>query len=81
MADGPDLLTAGQAARLLHVVPRVLNGWARRGVVPCVVTAGGERRFRRSDIEGLADDGFAGVREPRRPPPTEGTGGATLPMP
>lgn len=65
---------------MLGVKPRVLKRWADRGQVPCIMTGREERRFRRSDIEGWAG-GLAGDREPRRPRPTEGSGGASLPLP
>ncbi len=44
-------LTSGQSARLLNVSPKTVNRWAARGLLPCVVTMGGHRRFRQEDIE------------------------------
>ncbi len=50
-----EYLTPGQAANLLHVSPKTLNRWAREGLVPCIVTLGGHRRFRRDEIEEIAE--------------------------
>ncbi len=50
-----EYLTPGQAATLLHVSPKTLNRWAHEGRVPCIVTLGGHRRFRRDDIEAIAE--------------------------
>ncbi len=49
-----EYLTPGQAASLLHVSPKTLNRWAHEGRVPCIVTLGGHRRFRRDQIEAIA---------------------------
>ena len=37
--------TAGYAARTLHVSPSTLRLWADRGLIECVKTAGGHRRY------------------------------------
>jgi excisionase family DNA binding protein len=44
-------VTVGQAAQMLHVSPKTVNRWANEGRIPCIVTFGGHRRFRRKDIE------------------------------
>ena len=44
-------LTSGESARLLNVSPKTVNRWAARGLLPCVVTMGGHRRFRLDDVE------------------------------
>lgn len=57
--DGPDIegeteldwLTTSDAARLLAIHPNTLRGWANTGKVACFRTPGGDRRFRRVDIE------------------------------
>ncbi len=49
-----EYVTPGQAARMLHVSPKTVNRWAQEGRIPCLVTLGGHRRFRRLDIEGVA---------------------------
>ncbi|HEV3364693.1 MAG TPA: helix-turn-helix domain-containing protein [Acidimicrobiia bacterium] len=49
--DTPQYLTSGESARLLNVSPKTVNRWAAQGLLPCIVTMGGHRRFRREDIE------------------------------
>lgn len=49
-----DYLTPGEVARLLHVSPKTISRWAAQGLLPCVVTLGGHRRFRREDVEEAA---------------------------
>jgi excisionase family DNA binding protein len=48
-------LRAAEAAALLRVSPKTISRWAREGKLGHVVTLGGHRRFRRADIEALAD--------------------------
>ncbi len=57
MAEEPEVsyLTPSQAARILHVSPKTVDRWADQGRIPCVVTLGGHRRFRREDILAVAD--------------------------
>jgi excisionase family DNA binding protein len=43
-------LTAGEVARLLHVSPKTVSRWAAQGLIPCLKTLGGHRRFQRKDI-------------------------------
>jgi excisionase family DNA binding protein len=50
-----DYLTPGEAAQVLHVSPKTVNRWANEGRIACIVTLGGHRRFRREDIEAVAD--------------------------
>lgn len=50
-ADGGPQLTAGQAARILQVSRKTVSRWADKGLIPCLVTLGGHRRFRRSALE------------------------------
>lgn len=45
------LLTSTQAAELLQASPTSVKRWADAGVLPCVRTAGGHRRFRADDLE------------------------------
>ena len=49
-----EYLTPGQVARLLHVSPKTISRWAAQGLLPCLVTLGGHRRFRREDVEEVA---------------------------
>lgn len=46
-----EYLTPGEVARLLHVSPKTISRWASEGLLPCLVTLGGHRRFRRADID------------------------------
>lgn len=46
-----DYLSAGQVAVLLHVSPKTVSRWATQGLLPCLVTLGGHRRFRLADVE------------------------------
>jgi excisionase family DNA binding protein len=48
---GDDYVTPGEAARHLHVSPKTINRWANDGRIPCIVTLGGHRRFRRADVD------------------------------
>jgi excisionase family DNA binding protein len=40
----PAILTPGELARILHVNPKTITGWAREGKLSAVVTPGGHRR-------------------------------------
>lgn len=51
MRSGAELLTTRQAARLLGAGTTSVKRWADMGLVQTVRTAGGHRRFKRSDIE------------------------------
>lgn len=46
-----EYLTAGEVARILHVSPKTISRWAAQGLIPCLVTLGGHRRFRREDVD------------------------------
>lgn len=46
-----EYVTPGEAARYLHVSPKTINRWANDGRIPCIVTLGGHRRFRREDVD------------------------------
>lgn len=47
----PNLLTTSQAATFLGTSVATLRRWASAGLLPTERTAGGHRRFRRSDLE------------------------------
>lgn len=47
---GDEYVTPGEAARHLFVSPKTINRWANDGRLPCIVTLGGHRRFRREDV-------------------------------
>ena len=46
-------LSTQAAARRLGVAPHTLRRWSASGVLPCVRTAGGHRRFRQEDVDEL----------------------------
>ncbi len=48
-----DVLTLGEAARLLGVDPDTLRRWSDAGKIEVFTTAGGHRRFRRSAIDAM----------------------------
>jgi excisionase family DNA binding protein len=47
-------LRPGEVAARLRVSPKTVGRWAEAGVLPVERTAGGHRRFQRSDVEALA---------------------------
>jgi excisionase family DNA binding protein len=49
-----DFLRPAEAAKLLHVSPQTISRWAKEGRIGYVVTLGGHRRFRASEVERLA---------------------------
>lgn len=51
-----DLLPIGDAARLLGVSVETLRRWDRGGRISSVRTLGGQRRFRRGDIDRVGTD-------------------------
>jgi MerR family transcriptional regulator, light-induced transcriptional regulator len=57
--DDELLLTTRDAAALLGVGTTAVKRWADDGLVPCVRTAGGHRRFRARDLERLRQGGAA----------------------
>jgi excisionase family DNA binding protein len=48
-----ELLTSGEAAAVLQVVPQTVARWANDGTLECTRTAGGHRRFRETDVQAL----------------------------
>ncbi len=54
MSTDPEYLTPGELARILHVSPKTISRWASEGRIPCIVTLGGHRRFRRADAMAVA---------------------------
>ena len=54
---GKMMLRLSAAAELLDVNQHTLRRWADSGKVPCHRTAGGQRRFRRPDLERILRDG------------------------
>lgn len=49
------LLTTREVAELMGVGPTSVKRWADTGLLPCVRTAGGHRRFNRSEVDRFAD--------------------------
>jgi excisionase family DNA binding protein len=58
-----EFLRPAEAAQLLHVSPQTISRWAKEGRIGYVVTLGGHRRFRASEIHRLA-----GATVPPQPP-------------
>jgi len=56
MPSSTDLLSTGQAARLLSVTPDTVLKWIKQGRVPAAQTAGGHYRIARENIESLLCD-------------------------
>jgi excisionase family DNA binding protein len=50
-----EFLRPAEAAKLLHVSPQTISRWAKEGKIGYVVTLGGHRRFRSSEIHALAE--------------------------
>ncbi len=48
-----EYLRPAQAAAMLHVSPQTVRRWAAEGKLRCVLTAGGHRRFPRSEVQRL----------------------------
>jgi excisionase family DNA binding protein len=49
-----EILTAAEAAALLHVHPKTLDRWVAEGRLPVIQTVPrGKRQFLRSDVEAL----------------------------
>jgi hypothetical protein len=51
--DPDDLLVCRDVAAIFAVCPRTITNWARRGTLATTRTAGGDLRFRRSDVLAL----------------------------
>jgi excisionase family DNA binding protein len=49
--ESEQTLSTARAARLLEVGPSTVKRWADEGLLPCIRTAGGHRRFRREAVE------------------------------
>jgi excisionase family DNA binding protein len=55
-----DFLSSVEVAKLAGVGPTAVKRWADQGLLPCVRTAGGHRRFRRGEVESF-------LKAPNRP--------------
>ncbi|MGI8333614.1 helix-turn-helix domain-containing protein [Actinomadura scrupuli] len=56
LPDLPDYLTTTELAALLRVSRGTVSGWARRGLIPYVVTPTGYRRFSRATVQRLLEE-------------------------
>ena len=54
-SEDEEFLRPAEAARLLHVSPQTISRWAKEGRIGYVVTLGGHRRFRGSEIRRIAE--------------------------
>ena len=61
---GNAYLGAGEAARILEVSPKTVSRWADKGLIPCVTTLGGHRRFLRSTVERIRRDMYGRTSAP-----------------
>lgn len=57
-----EYLTPSQVAGVLHVSPKTVSRWATQGFLPCLVTLGGHRRFRREDVESALQEMAGGLK-------------------
>lgn len=55
--DGDRLLTPAEVASLFRVDPKTVTRWAKAGKINAIVTLGGHRRFRESEIVALLNPG------------------------
>ncbi len=46
----PELMAPHEVARIFRVSPATITRWARVGLLPHTLTAGGHRRFERSHV-------------------------------
>jgi len=54
MSQIPDLITRREAAELFGVHPKTIARWADAGKLTIHRTLGGQRRYVRSEVEGLS---------------------------
>ncbi len=64
LPDGGAYLGAGEAARLLEVSPKTVSRWADKGLIPCITTLGGHRRFLRSTVEQIRQEMYGRATAP-----------------
>lgn len=62
LTGGQGLLSPREAASVLGVDLKVLQKWAREGVIGFAQTLGGDRRYRPADVEKLLNELDAGRR-------------------
>lgn len=54
--EAPDLLPIGAVAKAFNVTPSTVRLWELKGHITALRTPGGQRRFRRADVEALLAD-------------------------
>ena len=52
--DDDRLLTPAEVARMFRVNPKTVGRWARTGRLKAVMTLGGHRRYRLSEVRAVA---------------------------
>jgi excisionase family DNA binding protein len=63
MAGVDARLTAGQVAKILQVSPKTVSRWADKGLIRCVITLGGHRRFEARVIEEIREEMYGPAPE------------------
>jgi excisionase family DNA binding protein len=63
---GPPVLTRAEVAQVLGVHPSTVTRWAAAGLLPCLRTPSGERRYRRCAVEALLNQPGTGQRAYRK---------------
>lgn len=62
LPPSPQWLTIGQVARILGVHPTTLRRWTNEGMIRCLRTPGGHRRFLQRDVDALLEAQTTGPR-------------------
>lgn len=62
--DGETYVSAGEAARILRVSPKTVSRWADKGLLTCMVTLGGHRRFLRETVDSAEREMYGTASEP-----------------
>ena len=55
-SNADQYLTAGEVAEILQVSPKTVSRWADKGLIRCMVTLGGHRRFQRTLVEEIREE-------------------------
>jgi excisionase family DNA binding protein len=51
--ENDDVITPGEAAKMLGVDPKTLTRWANKNMIPSFRLPGGHRRYKLKDIEAI----------------------------
>jgi len=65
----PELIDTESAALLFGVTAGAVRSWARQGKIPAIITPGGVWKFRREDVEQLAQPTIRPARTLAEPVP------------